>query len=98
MSRPRRTLFDQLDWTLIGVTVALLVFGLLAVYSATQVPSSPARQHLWVSQIQWMLAGLFFLVVATALPYRVCEEYGHILYAGSLFLLLLGFLRGSHSG
>lgn len=89
MSRPRRTLLDQLDWPLIGTTVALLAMGLLAVYSATQVPSSPARQHLWMSQIQWMVAGLVFLVIATALPYRVCEEYGHILYAGTIFLLLL---------
>lgn len=89
MARPRRTLGDQLDWLLIGLTLALLLFGVLSVYSATQVPSSPARQHLWLAQLEWMTAGLIVAAIAAAVPYRIYEEYGHFAYGFGLFLLLL---------
>lgn len=89
MSRPRRTLLEQIDWVLIILTLALLVIGVLAVYSATQVPSSPARQHLWVAQIEWLVAGVVVAAIAAIIPYRVYEEYGHLAYVFGIFLLLL---------
>lgn len=90
MSRPHRRLVPRtFDWVILGVTLALVIAGVLMVYSASQVPSSPGRHSLWQQQILWALIGLVVATLATLVPYRLFEEYGHILYAGGVLLLLL---------
>jgi rod shape determining protein RodA len=89
LSRPRRVLPRHFDWILVLTTLTLVMFGVLMVYSATQVPSSPARHLLWRQQIIWAALGMVVATVVTAMPYRVFEEYGHFLYGFGVMLLIL---------
>lgn len=77
------------DWVIVLITLALVAFGVAMVYSASHVPSSPGRLDLWRSQILWAVLGLTVATLATIIPYRVFETFAHILFGGSLFLLLL---------
>lgn len=77
------------DWVIVLITLALVVFGVAMVYSASHVPSSPGRLDLWRSQILWAVLGVTVATLATVIPYRVFETFAHILFAGSVFMLLL---------
>ncbi|HEX7879803.1 MAG TPA: rod shape-determining protein RodA [Candidatus Eisenbacteria bacterium] len=77
------------DWQILLIVLALVAFGVAMVYSATHIPSSPGRANLWRSQILWAMLGLTVATIGALVPYRVFETFAHILYAGSVFLLLL---------
>ncbi len=78
----------QMDWGFVITMATLLVIGLVLVYSASQVPMSPAKSALFGHQITWLGMGLLVLFVVTAIPFRFWEEYSHFFYAVSLVLLL----------
>ena len=79
----------NVDWTLVGCVLFLLGMGLMLVYSASQVPALPGRSQLFNRQVMWMVMGMFVLLFCTVVPYRVWEEYCHVLYVVSILLLLI---------
>lgn len=84
-----RGFLRHIDWVIVLTALALLVIGVAMVYSASHVPSSPARASLWRSQATWVALGLVVATVAAVIPYRVFETFAHILYGGCVFLLAL---------
>jgi rod shape determining protein RodA len=82
--------FRALNKPLFIVMMALSVFGIYAIYSATWMRDTP----FWVSQIRWMLICLpvFFLVSFT--DYRWVRIGAIPLYILSVILLLLVFFIG----
>ena len=79
----------NVDWTLVSCVLFLLGLGLMLVYSASQVPALPGRSQLFNRQVMWMTMGMFVLLFCTVVPYRVWEEYCHVLYVISILLLLV---------
>jgi len=79
----------NVDWTLVGCVLFLLGLGLMLVYSASQVPALPGRSQLFNRQLMWMAMGIFVMLFCTVVPYRVWEEYCHVLYVISIALLLV---------
>jgi rod shape determining protein RodA len=77
-----------MDWGFAITMAALLVIGLVLVYSASQVPMSPAKSALFGHQVTWLGLGLIVLFLIAAIPFRFWEEYSHFFYAVSLVLLL----------
>ena len=77
------------DWQIVLPCLVLVLFGVAMVYSASHVPSSPGRLDLWRSQVLWVVLGVTVATVAAVIPFRVFETFAHLLYAGSLFMLLL---------
>jgi rod shape determining protein RodA len=82
-----------IDLSLAAATLALIVIGLLTVYSATSVPG--AHEGLWIKQLQW--AGLAILAawIAAAVPYRVYEALAWPFYGVSLLLLAAVLVMGT---
>ena len=76
----------NVDWTLVSCVLFLLGLGLMLVYSASQVPALPGRSQLFNRQVMWMIMGMFVLLFCTVVPYRVWEEYCHVLYVISIFI------------
>lgn len=79
----------NIDWVILGTTLALIAIGVAMVYSASHVPSSPARASLWRSQATWVALGLVVATLTAIVPYRLFETFAHILYGGCVFLLAL---------
>ena len=82
-----------IDLSLAGAALALVVIGLLTVYSATSVPG--AHEGLWMKQLQWAALAIAAAWVAAAVPYRVYEALAWPFYGLSLLLLVAVLVVGT---
>jgi cell division protein FtsW len=90
----------QSDRVLLTVTLALVVFGLVMVFSASAVLSSDHPYYYFGRQLAWAVAGLLGLLVTMNVDYRKYRNPAFIFPALSVTLLLLFavlFLDASHS-
>jgi rod shape determining protein RodA len=89
----------ELDRPLITTVAALIVFGLLVLYSAgqTDVPIL-AAQEAWKRQLVWLAAGLGVAAVAFRMSPRFLEWAALPLYGFALLLLGLTLLIGRGGG
>lgn len=58
--------FFATNWVLFGLTVALLVYGIYAIYSATWM----REQQYWTGQLLWAAIGFPVFMVASMVDYR----------------------------
>jgi rod shape determining protein RodA len=82
-----------IDLSLAAATLALIVIGLLTVYSATSVPG--AHEGLWIKQLEWAGLAIGAAWIAAAVPYRVYEALAWPFYGVSLLLLGLVLVMGT---
>src|SRR5690349_11134981 len=87
-----------LDRSLLGLTAALMVYGVATVYSAGQTDIQTAIAHLWIRQLIWLGIG----VVCGAMVYRVSatilEWSTPYVYGAALLLLIVTLIIGSGAG
>lgn len=76
-----------LDLYIVVVTLALTVFGILAIYSASGAGAlSPGS--LPVRQVAYFVVGVGLMVVFSLLDYRIFRGVAPVIYVGSIFLLV----------
>lgn len=76
-----------LDLYIVVVTLALTVFGILAIYSASGAGTlSPGS--LPVRQVAYFVVGVGLMVVFSLLDYRIFRGVAPVIYVGSIFLLV----------
>lgn len=81
---------DQVDWKLLFLTVALVGFGLVSIYSATY---DAGASENFSKQIVFAVIGLLAMVGMMLIPFRTLQLLTYVLYGGSI-LLLAGVLVG----
>ncbi len=54
-----------LNWLLLLVMLALAVFGVIAIYSATYMREDPVAADFWRKQANWVVVGFFAFMVAS---------------------------------
>jgi rod shape determining protein RodA len=82
----------NLDPTLIVTVLALAVYGLFMVYSATHQSLEALGEDpgfFLKKQLAFLLLGLVALVVAASVDYRLVKVYAPIAWAGAVFILLV---------
>lgn len=84
--------FDRFDITLFLSTIALIVIGIFAIYSATQ--SNPSTMGYYLKQMTFAVVGLIIVVVVSYIPPRYLSSLTYYAYALALVLLLLVLLFG----
>jgi rod shape determining protein RodA len=89
-----RQLFVNFDWTLLLVVLIICAVGVLNIYSAGFSLTSVKTSPLYIKQIQWIIIGLFFMMIAFFIDYRVISDYIYIIYWASIFLLLMVTIYG----
>ncbi|MBO8126183.1 MAG: rod shape-determining protein RodA [Firmicutes bacterium] len=85
------------DFTLLGVVVALVALGLVAVYSATHSRLLEAGSDPFFflkRQVMWVIIGLVGLGLAVYLDYEVLGKFSKYFYLGMLALLTLVLVTG----
>ena len=84
-----RRLLRNLDWTLIGVTVLLLLLSLVVIGSATHI-NNPSEERYWFVQRQGLFAILNLVLIVGLLnfDYRSLGRLAQPLYGFNLVLLL----------
>src|SRR4029079_14614969 len=84
-----------LNWLLLVNTLALAVFGVIAIYSATYMRQDPAAAEFWRKQANWVGVGFLVFIVASLTDYRWVKWGALPMYLAGLFFLILTRFMGT---
>jgi cell division protein FtsW len=87
-----------MDYVLILVVAALLILGLMMVYSSTfdmAYVHYDNPNHFFTRQLVWTVLGLGVMVALALIDYRLWQRYAVLLLAGTLLLLAIVLVAGS---
>lgn len=85
--------FLGMNWVLFAVTLALAIFGVIAIYSATYMREDPFVAGFWRRQATWVCIGVIAFIVASLVDYRWVTWGALPMYlAGIGFLILTRFI------
>jgi rod shape determining protein RodA len=82
-----------MNWLLFANAVALAIFGVIAVYSATYMRDDPLTSEFWRKQANWVAVGVVVFVVVSLVDYRWIK-WGALptYFAAIVFLILTKFI------
>src|ERR1700731_2007140 len=83
-----------LNWLLLVIMLALAVFGVIAIYSATYMREDPVAADFWRKQANWVTVGFFAFMVASLVDYRWIRWGALPMYVAGIFFLVLTKLMG----
>ncbi len=82
-----------LNWLLLVNMLALAIFGVVAVYSATYMRGDAVTAEFWRKQANWVAVGFFAFMVTSLIDYRWIRWGALPMYlAGIVFLILTKFI------
>src|SRR6201993_4797207 len=84
-----------LNWLLLLVMLALAVFGVIAIYSATYMREDPVAVDFWRKQANWVVVGFFAFMVAMLIDYRLIFWGAAPMYVLGLVFLVLTKVIGT---
>ncbi|MBL8744316.1 MAG: rod shape-determining protein RodA [Myxococcales bacterium] len=87
-------LASRFDWPLFIAAVTIALLGVVNLYSATSVYGAGAVSERYITQLYWLLGSGIVGAVICAFDYRHIERYAYIVYAVSVFSLILVFVLG----
>ncbi len=79
-----------------GLVLAICSIGVINIYSSGASQVDPAVP-LYLKQLQWILVGLFFMVVMFLVDYHVINEFAYVIYGATVVLLLSVLIFGHAS-
>lgn len=80
--------WQRFDWTLLGATMILVIFGVMVIASATQDAVDPTLVSRVPDQIRFSIFGIVALFVMAMLDYRLLGSISNWLYGLMIILLL----------
>src|SRR3989304_7398793 len=90
----KRRLFCYFDWVSFLLTAALLVIGLIFIFSATM-RTEQIVSTFFKKQVLGAISGIGIYFLCTVIDYRTLWRLGFILYFVVIGILLFTFLKGS---
>src|SRR3977135_2354551 len=82
-----------LNWLLLATMLALAIFGVIAIYSATYMREESVAQEFWRKQANWVAVGFVAFMVTSLIDYRWIRWGALPMYlAGLVFLVLTKFI------
>jgi len=81
-----KKLLRELDMKVLISIIVIAFFGALNIYSATYTQSG---SRYIITQLLWLFLGLFITYVILCVDYAVLQNYAHIFYWASIFLLVI---------
>src|ERR1700730_2845884 len=84
-----------LNWLLLANMLALAVFGVIAIYSATYMREDSVASEFWRKQAQWCMVGFIAFMAASLIDYHWIRWGALPMYLAGLFFLILTKFIGS---
>jgi len=84
-------------WPLLAFTAAIIIIGLLNLYSASQAGGGTHNSY-FLSQLAWVGVATLGCVLIFVIDYRIFERVAYFLYAAGIILLLAVFLTRPIAG
>src|SRR5437763_9513839 len=82
-----------LNWLLLATMLALAIFGVIAIYSATYMREDSVASEFWRKQANWVAVGFLAFMVTSLIDYRWIRWGALPMYlAGLVFLVLTKFI------
>ena len=82
-----------LNWVLLLTMLALAIFGVVAIYSATYMREESVASEFWRKQANWVAVGFLAFIVTSLIDYRWVRWGALPMYlAGIVFLVLTKFI------
>src|SRR5947208_2526022 len=82
-----------LNWLLVANMLALAIFGVVAIYSATYMREDSISSEFWRKQATWVAIGFLAFMVTSLIDYRWIRWGALPMYlAGLVFLVLTKFI------
>jgi rod shape determining protein RodA len=82
-----------LNWVLLLTMLALAIFGVIAIYSATYMREESVASEFWRKQANWVAVGFLAFMVTSLIDYRWVRWGALPMYlAGIVFLVLTKFI------
>ncbi|MFH0916910.1 MAG: rod shape-determining protein RodA [bacterium] len=90
------TYLRSMDWILLAATLALVVYGLLILYSATHADTNISSPLFYVrSQAVGLVLGFVFLIMLSVANYERIARWQVYLYGATLLILVLTLAIGT---
>lgn len=84
-----RRLVVNFDWVLLGLTVLIALFGIMAIYSA-----AGGGENTYLKQLFWLGIGLGGVIFIICIDYRTIGKFTYFLYALAVLALVIVELSG----
>ncbi|OQY07465.1 MAG: rod shape-determining protein RodA [Desulfobacteraceae bacterium 4572_123] len=91
-----RRLAENFDWTLLGITLALSMLGLVILYSAVTAGIADPQKTLCIKQLIWHCAGLVAILIIIMFNYKILDQWAYAIYAACIVLLLCVMFFGKY--
>lgn len=89
-----KKILKQLDLSIIVLSILIVVFGSLNIYSATAKKAGLGFYYFRL-QLTWLLLGLTVLYIILLIDYNILSNYAAVIYWGGVTLLLYNDFFGS---
>lgn len=86
----KRNFFDRIDLLLLIVTIAVIISGLFAIFSATYTSGT----DYFSKQLSFSIAGIVLMILISYIPPKFIASSSYIVYGLSLVLLVLVLIIG----
>src|SRR5205085_8246273 len=83
-----------LNWVLLATMMALAVFGVIAIYSATYMREDSVASEFWRKQANWVAIGFCAFMITSLIDYRWIRWGALPMYIAGLFFLVLPNFMG----
>jgi rod shape determining protein RodA len=91
---PLRKTLSEMDFSILGVAVALIVLGVLSIYSSGTTAEGVQVSNEYIKQIIWAVSGLVLLIVVSLIDYKRMKDYSLFIYIFCLVLIIYARLFG----
>ena len=78
-----------LNWVLVITMLALAIFGVVAIYSATFMRQDPVAAEFWRKQASWVAVGFLAFMITSLIDYRWIKWGALPMYLAGIFFLIL---------
>src|SRR5947208_11370865 len=78
-----------LNWLLLANRLALAIFGVIAIYSATYMREDSVAAEFWRKQANWVVIGFFAFMFTSLIDYHWIRWGALPMYLAGLFFLIL---------
>ncbi len=89
---------SKFDYPLMILTVLLVSFGVLMVFSSSYyvgIDKMQSRTHFFVSDLKWVIIGFASMIFASFVPYKVYRKAAIPVFIVSMFLLVYVLVNGT---
>lgn len=97
-AKKRKKRMGSADFTLVALTCALVIFGVIMVFSASyywSIDKVGNPYNFLIKDLFWAGTGFFIMIVTTALDYHVYKKWAPWLMGGGLLLLVAVLFIGA---